>query len=116
MTDPGPAGGRRVTLRDRRDTGGTRFLEATLDAGTLRIEGQDLGDAVEAILGDREYEWTWTVAAGDLPAAIEALGAAPGADPLAVLQAWSAANADADPGQAIRDAGTPIAFWSRLGD
>lgn len=109
-------GGRTVVLRDARDEGGSRYLGATLAAGSLRIEGQDLGQAVEDIVGDREYEWTWTLAAAHIPMAVHDLGGAPGSDPLAVLAAWSAANDGADPGQRLRDAGVPIEFWSRIGD
>lgn len=109
-------GGRTVILRDSRDEGGSRYLAAKLAAGTLRIEGQDLGQSVEDILGDREYEWTWTVAAAAIPAAVQALGGDPGSDPLAVVATWSAANGGADPGQRLRDAGVAIEFWSRIGD
>ncbi len=85
-------------------------------AGTLRIEGQDLGQAVEDILGDREYEWTWTIAAAAIPAAVRALGGGPGSDPLAVVATWSAANDGADPGPRLKESGVPVEFWSRLGD
>ncbi|HEY6570685.1 MAG TPA: hypothetical protein VIZ22_10360 [Candidatus Limnocylindrales bacterium] len=108
--------GRTVVLRHSRDKDGSRYLGATLAAGLLRIEGQDLGPGVEAILGAREYEWTWTVAAAAIPAAVDVLGGAPGSDPLTVLAAWSSANGDADPGQRLRDAGLAVEFWSRIGD
>ena len=86
--------------------------------GEVRIEGQDLGDAVESIMGAgiREYEWTWTIATADVEAAIAALGGSKGDDVLALLEAWATANGDRDPGQFLKDAGVPMEFWSRFGD
>ena len=88
------------------------------DDGGVRIDGQDLGSAVESIMGAgmRECEWSWTIGAADVPAAVEALGGAPGTDPVRLLEAWSAAHRGRDPGQAIHDAGVPMGFWSRFGD
>lgn len=55
-----------VVLRDTRDDGGTRYLEAFVKSnGDLIISGQDLGPGVEAFFGVSEYEWAWTVAACD---------------------------------------------------
>jgi hypothetical protein len=53
-----------VVLRDSCDESGSRFLGASISAdGTLTINGQDLGSAVEEFFGedDFEYEWTWTI-------------------------------------------------------
>lgn len=108
----------RVVLRSTSDASGTRFLEARLDAdGTLRIEGQDLGPGVSAVFGAglTEYEWWWRLPADAVPDAVAALGGAPGDEPLAVLRAWFDANG-VDPGSALRDAGLPVAFDSRIGD
>lgn len=106
-----------VVLRDTRDSGGTRHLEARRRPdGGLVVEGQDLGPGVRALFDAGEYEWTWTLEAADVPAAAAALGGAPGDDPLAVVSAWAAANPGRDPGSALRDAGVPIGFWSRIGD
>jgi hypothetical protein len=106
-----------VVLRSTKGPGGTRYLEARRRPdGGLVIEGQDLGAAVDRIFGGREYEWTWTVEPGDVAAAVAALDGSPGADPLAVVGAWFAAGGGRDPGSALRDAGVPIGFWSRVGD
>jgi hypothetical protein len=106
-----------VVLRATKGPGGTRHLEARLRPdGGLVVEGQDIGAAVDRIFGGREYEWTWTVEPGDVPAAVAVLGGRPGDDPLAVVAAWFAANGGRDPGSALRDAAVPVDFWSRVGD
>jgi hypothetical protein len=86
--------------------------------GEVRIEGQDLGDAVESIMGAgiREYEWTWTIASGDVDAAVAALGGSEGDDLLELLAAWASAHGDQDPGRFLKDAGVRMDFWSRFGD
>ena len=107
-----------VVLRDSRDEGGSRYLAASLRPdGSLSIDGQDLGPGVEGIFGagNTEYEWTWTVVADDVPAVAAALGGEPGEDPLAVIVRWFGEHRT-DPGSRLRDAGVPVAFWSRIGD
>ena len=86
--------------------------------GGVRIEGQDLGAPVEAIMGAgiREYEWVWVIAQADVEEAVAALGGTPGDDVLALLDAWATANGGRDPGQFLKDAGIPMGFWSRFGD
>ena len=86
--------------------------------GEVRIEGQDLGSAVERIMGEgiREYEWTWVIDAEAVGAAVKALGGDPDDDVLDLLKAWAATHGDADPGTFLRDAGVPMAFWNRMGD
>lgn len=106
-----------VILRATKGPDGTRHLEARRRPdGGLVVEGQDLGPGVRALFGAGEYEWTWTVEPADVPAAAAALGGVPGADPLAVVGVWAAAHPGSDPGSALRDAGVPIGFWSRIGD
>ncbi len=47
-----------VVLRDTRDEGGARYLEAAIKSnGDLVISGQDLGPGVKAFFGVSEYEW-----------------------------------------------------------
>ena len=84
----------------------------------IEIAGQDLGGGVESVCGagNTECEWWWSVAPGDVAAALAALGGAPGEGALEVLARWSAANPGRDPGQRIRDAGVPVGFFSRVGD
>jgi hypothetical protein len=86
--------------------------------GGVRIDGQDLGPAVESIMGGgiREYEWSWTIAKVDVAAAIAALGATPGGDVIALLRRWETSHRGKDPGQFLKDAGVRMGFWSRFGD
>jgi hypothetical protein len=111
-------GATRVVLRDSREEGGLRHLSAAIRPdGSLVIEGQDLGPGVERVFGagNTEYEWTWTVAAPDVPAVTDALGGEPGEDPLAAVARWFGEHRT-DPGSRLRDAGVAVAFWSRIGD
>ncbi len=112
-------GSEQVVLRDLTDAGGRRFLEARRrEDGGITILGQDLGSGVESAFGEglTEYEWGWQIAPKDVPAAIAALGGHPGDDPLRVMANWHAAHGGEDPGSHLKDAGVPIAFWSRVGD
>ena len=88
------------------------------DDGSVRIEGQDLGSAVESIMGAgiREYEWTWTIAKADVAAAIAALGGKPEDDVIGLLRRWETSNCGSDPGQFLKNAGIRMDFWSRFGD
>lgn len=108
----------RIVLRDLRDARGFRYLGAARRDGAIVIEGQDLGRGVESAFGAglTEYEWSWSIAPEAVPAMVAALGAAPGDDPLRALKAWFDAHGATDPGSYLRDAGVPIAFWSRVGD
>lgn len=108
-----------IVLRDHHDRDGSRFLGATRrEDGGVVIEGQDLGSGVEAAWGEglREYEWLWTIDPDAIASMVLALGGRDGDDPLAVLADWVARNPHRDPGNHLREAGVPIAFWSRVGD
>jgi hypothetical protein len=108
-----------VVLRDLRDAGGRRFLEARRrEDGGIVIEGQDLGPGVESAFGAglTEYEWAWAIEPHAVPATIEALGGHEGDDALRLLAAWSGEHGGEDPGSHLREAGVPIGFWSRVGD
>jgi hypothetical protein len=85
--------------------------------GSLRLEGQDLGASV-AVFGEglTEYEWSWTVAAGDVPRIAQLLGGSPGTDPIPLLRSWIKDSKGRDPGQHLRDLGVQLEFWSRVGD
>ena len=64
-----------VVLRDTRDEGGTRYLDASIKSnGDLVFSGQDFGPGVEAFWGVSEYEWVWTVAACDCKQLLVAFG------------------------------------------
>lgn len=110
---------RRLVIWHGRDHNGSRLLEAiALADGGLRIEGQDLGAAVTAAFGAdfREYEFDWTAESTEVPYIVEMLGGLPGDDPLALLHRWAQGNPGRDPGQFLKDAGTKLGFWSRIGD
>lgn len=106
-----------ITLRNVQDKLGTRFLGVSLTpGGDVVIEGQDIGDGVEAAFGAgfREYEWAYFVVQGDIAALLHALGAQ--TDILTALgQRFSDEQAsELQPfldGHAI-----PYQFWSRMGD
>ncbi len=106
-----------VTLRDFRDELGTRRLSATLTAGgDLRIDGQDLGRGVEEYWGSgcREYEWSWTVAAADVPQLKRALGGR--ADVLIALRDRFSDDDAIGLKPFLEDNGIPHEVWSRVGD
>jgi hypothetical protein len=106
-------GSRKIVLRHEDDGAGLRHLEARRTSnGGVVIEGQDLG-------ASSEYEWGWRIASGDVGAAVAALGGPAGSDPsqvLPLLKRWFDANGGLDPGTHLREAGVPIAFWSRVGE
>ena len=113
-----PPARRSVTLRHVRDAEGLRVLEAReLGDGTIQIEGHDLGPGVAAFWGSglTEYEWVWTIRPADVQRALETLGGSPGDAALGVLRDWFDGH-DRDPGQALREAGATVEFWSRIGD
>jgi hypothetical protein len=106
----------RITvLRDVRDDQGTRYLGASLTAeGDLVIEGQDRGAGVERIFGVREYEWAWTIRAGNVPALLRALGSS--SDVLSTLSGRFSGDKAAGLKTFLDSHGIPHETWSRLGD
>jgi hypothetical protein len=87
---PGPAA-RRIILRDERDDGGTRHLDAVLEHdGTLRITGHDQGPRVSDSWGEAitSYDWVYVIAADRIPALPTVLGGQDGDDVLALLAAY----------------------------
>ena len=107
---------RSVILRQSRDALGSRFFGAMLsDDGALTIEGQDLGDGVEQFfgVGNREYEWVWTMTSNDvaqLRAALEA------EDVLVALAERFSNDAAAELPTFLASHGIPYESWSRVGD
>ena len=107
---------KRVILRDTRDEDGTRYLDARLEPnGDLIIEGQDLGDGVERFFGpgEREYEWTWTVKAADVPKLKRALG---GGHVLKALKRRFSGSAARDLKPFLVAHAIPHEVWPRTGD
>lgn len=108
---------RSVTLRGYRDERNSQHEWATLSAdGTLRIQGQDLGDNVERIFGpgNSEYEWAQTIRPQDVAKLVAALDS--GDDVLAAL----AKRFSDDPGflmqRFLDEHGIRYESWSRVGD
>ena len=87
---------RTITIRRRPD-------------GSVGIDGQDLS-------AGGEYEWAWSIAPAEVDAAVAAIGGQPGDDLVELLERWSKANDDRDPGVVLKDAGVEMEFWSRFGD
>jgi hypothetical protein len=106
---------RHVVLRNTRDADGTRYLQATLSPqGEVVIEGRDYGDGVERVLGDREYEWAWTIPQDQLPALRTALGEPD--DLLLALQERCSGDRAGDVGPFLETHGIQARWWSRQGD
>ena len=104
-----------VVLRDDRQARDTRYLEAQLtQSGDLIIKGQDIGDAVERLLGGREYEWAWTIKAAHLPQLLKALNA--DSDVLAALARRFSGDAAAGIATFLEENEIPHERWSRVGD
>jgi hypothetical protein len=111
MTD-----GRQVVLRDEHVGPDSRFLGASIDSnGDLMIEGHDLGPGTAPISSDGEYEWTTTIAAGDIPRLLELLGAPGSTDILEVLQTRFSGRHSYELERTIRDSGIKTGFWSWSG-
>lgn len=115
MAEPGARPAREVVLADRHDASGVLHVTARLTGtGQLRIEGQDLGAAVEGAFGAREYEWEIDVDPEDVEVLAAALGAR---GPDEVLDALAARFPD---GLGIKrfldDHRIVHGFWSRIGE
>ena len=78
-------------LDEKRPDGSNLALLAFLDAeAKLHIQGQDLGPVTKSVSGDGEYEYSYTIAAADIPRLLPLLGGRPGDDVLEILkQKWS---------------------------
>lgn len=118
----GPAS---VVLRQERTATDRRSLWASLGAeGELIIQGQDLGQAVESLSGFREYEWSVTVAAADLPKLRAALAGSPilwggllrRPGLLGALQRRFSGEKAGELEAFLKQEGVPYTFWNRIGD
>ncbi len=105
----------KVVLRDERSKGDSRYFSAEIrPSGNLVFYGQDLGDEVEKFFSCREYEWSLTVEAKELPRLAAALG---GIDDIltAIAEKFSNGKANGvDP--FLKENDIPYEFWSRVGD
>jgi hypothetical protein len=117
---PGPA---TKVLREVHDENGSQVVWVTphLD-GRLEIRGQDLGSGVSDFWGAefKEYEYSYTVAASDVPSLVAALGSAdagtPDDDVVELLRRYLR-EPGAVLGQLLGDRGrVPAEFWSRVGE
>jgi hypothetical protein len=82
---------RHVTLRNVRDSRGTRLEAAQIeDDGTLRITGHDTGARVSEFFGTAitSYEWVWVVAPTKVDALLQLLGGAEDGDVLDALATY----------------------------
>jgi hypothetical protein len=105
----------RAVLRDERTDGDLRFLGASYSTeGNLVIRGQEIGDAVEAIFGYREYEWEWTINLADLPRLSELLHSK--SDLLPALEDRFRGPAAAQLGKFLQECSIPYEIWTRIGD
>lgn len=101
---------------ERTRRGGSAFYRwVTLhDDGSLTIEGQDLGDVPEGILGGREYEFCRRVSPAGVARFRETLGLAADEPLLPALRARFERTDDIE--RALAAAGIDTDFWSRVGD
>lgn len=105
----------RVILRDVNEPGDTRHLEARYnETGDLVIEGQDIGETVERLLGGREYEWVWTIRAADFPRLIAALD--DGSHVLDALERRFAGDRAHELKGFLDEHGVVYEAWSRVGE
>jgi hypothetical protein len=104
-----------VVLRNEKTTTDSRYLSARLtEEGDVVFEGHDLGDAVENFFGEREYEWSWTVKALNVPKLAAALGT-PGDILSAIRDRFSHERAnEIEP--FLNQHSIPYETWSRIGD
>lgn len=104
-----------VVLRDEKNIHDSRLLTASLNAaGDVVIEGRDWGDKVEKLLGEREYEWVWTIASADVPRLRHALGTT--SNVLLALQTQFSGDKSGDLVAFLEAQAIPLKYWSRLGD
>lgn len=76
--------------------------------GGVAITAQDLRGA----FGGSEYEYGFTVAPGDVPKLVEALGGRPGDDPVALLVEHGREIVSQGESQWLEAAGVTAEFWN----
>lgn len=103
---------------ERTADGGSRTVWLSrLPQGGVSVNGQDLGDLSRFFgPGVREYEWAYSVAVGDVPALVRALGGAADADPIELLAVRFAGVQHREFSNFCAAEGIPVDFWSRFGE
>lgn len=105
---------RRVTLRDTRDSSGSRHVTvALLPDGGIRFVGRDFG--VDEFFGSgmSEYEWVWTLPPDSASALLSTLG---GTDVLDAVAGRFSGDAAGDVAGFLEDHAIAYESWSRIGD
>lgn len=96
-----------------RDDDGIMWRAVHLREGSLVVEGHDLGDGVERVLGCREYEFTRTLSAAGTSTLREQLGLVPDADLLTAIERRFPSTHEFE--LFLTGHGIPGEFWSRRG-
>ena len=104
----------RISLVSEHEGPNSWFVDAYLEEGDLRIDGQDLGPATAPMSSDGEYEWFVRVPADWLPRAVVALGGVEGEQILDVLARDYSGRAAYSVRKKLEDAGIPakLSTWS----
>ena len=102
-------------LEEKRADGSSLSMWAYLDTGGyLHINGQDLGPVTKFISGDGEYEYSYTVAAKDIPALIMVLGGTENDNVLDILERNWTGIKSYELGDLLRECPIPVKLstWS----
>ncbi len=105
---------RSVTMRVDRRPDLVSYLDAKLNRnGDLVLEGQDIGESVERMLGSDDYEYTTTYGKADLRRVLEALDEDPESDIIEVIVArWCGTARSFELERRLADANIPHEKWS----
>ena len=103
-----------VSMRQLRREDLRSFLDAEInDGGDLVLQGQDLGEFVEAAMGTDEYEYAKTYAKSTFPAILEALGEPADSDILEVIAArWCGNEVSFEFERRLEKAGIERDLWT----
>lgn len=104
-------------LWEHHDAAGSSYRALHVDDdGTLVIEGQDVGDDVESVLGTglREYEFERCLEPSAVGRLRETLGIEPDEPLLPALRSRLGSTNALE--RVVADNDIPSAFWSRIGD
>jgi hypothetical protein len=103
-----------VSMRQLRREDLRSFLDAGINEdGDLVLQGQDLGEFVEAAMGTDEYEYAKTYAKSTFPAILEALGEPADSDILEVIAArWCGNEVSFEFERRLEKAGIERDLWT----